>query len=137
MRWIDIAKGEIGVKEIVGGENPRILEYHDCCTLDACEDEVPWCSAFTNWAMKECAIKGTKLANARSWLDWGVTLDKPRVGCVVILRRGNNGTSGHVGFVVGWDDYYLEVLGGNQSDQVKVSKYKKSDALGYRWPEGA
>ena len=136
MRWLDIAQGELGVKEQVGGENPRILEYHDCTTLDACEDEVPWCSAFVNWVFKECAMDRTRLANARSWLEWGTKLEDPENGCLVVLKRGDSPTAGHVGFVVGITAEYLQVLGGNQSDQVKVSTFKRKDVVGYRWPEG-
>jgi hypothetical protein len=35
----EIARREIGQKEVRGGENPRILEYHATTTLGAREDE--------------------------------------------------------------------------------------------------
>lgn len=127
----EIAKQEIGVHEVKGGENPRILEYHDCTSLNACEDEVPWCSAFANWCCKQAGIEGTGSAAARSWLKWGTSCE-PEEGCIVILRRPPNPESGHVGFFVRQIDGLVEVLGGNQGDQVKLSRFHVSDVIGYR-----
>jgi hypothetical protein len=39
---------------------------------------------------------------------------------------------GHVGFYAGHDDDLVEVLGGNQSNTVKVSRYKRDELLGVR-----
>lgn len=129
----EIAKQEIGVKEVDGdGNNPRILEYHDCTTLDACEDSVAWCSAFVNWCCKQADVVGTKSAAARSWLQWGRQLDKPVEGAIAILRRPPNPASGHVAFYVKELGGMVELLGGNQGDQVKYSWYHASDVLGYR-----
>ena len=138
MNWFDVAKGEIGVKEIPGEtDNPRIIEYDKCTRLKATDDETPWCSAFVNWCVVQVGLKGTNSAAARSWLDWGVPIDTPKEGCIVILKRGLP-PSGHVTFFdsVCPDPHYLHCLGGNQSDQVKYSNYPISDVLGYRWPEG-
>jgi len=133
-KWLDIAKGELGTREVKGGENPRIIEYHATTTLKAKEDEIPWCSAFVNWCMKQAGFKGTWSAAARSWLTWGTGIQKPVPGCVVILRRGDPPT-GHVCFFVREaGNGLIECLGGNQSDQVKYSNYPSTDVLGYRWP---
>jgi uncharacterized protein (TIGR02594 family) len=128
----EVAKAEIGVKEVRGGECARILEYHDCTTLDACEDETPWCSAFANWCCKEAGLQGTGSAAARSWLKWGEALEKPVEGCIVVLRRQPNPASGHVGFFVRQLGDMIEVLGGNQGDCVKRSWFHAGDVLGYR-----
>ena len=128
----EIAKGEIGVKEVRGGENPRILEYDACTSLHATDDETPWCSAFVNWCCKQAGIEGTGLANARSWLKWGKELGKPVEGCIVILKRPPNPASGHVAFFVRQQGDMVELLGGNQGDQVKLSWFHAADVLGYR-----
>jgi len=134
--WYEAARGELGVREIVGpAANARIVKYHACTTLKATSDDVPWCSAFVNWCFQRVGLTGTGLANARSWLKWGKAIDTPVEGCVVVFKRGRNPKSGHVGFVVGDDGETLRVLGGNQGDMVKVSRFKKADVLGYRWPE--
>ena len=54
---LEIAKGEIGQKEFRDSENGRILQYHDCTTLDASKDEVPWCSSFCNWVLLQFWMK--------------------------------------------------------------------------------
>lgn len=133
-RWLHIASQELGISEIVGlDHNKRILQYHSATSLKAQSDEIPWCSSFVNWVMKQSMIKGTYSAAARSWLDWGYTCE-PISGCIVVLKRGQSETQGHVGFLVGQDDAFIHLLGGNQKNKVCVLKYAKHDVLGYRWP---
>jgi uncharacterized protein (TIGR02594 family) len=133
MTPFEVALGEIGVKEVCGdGDCAKIVEYHSCTTLHANDDEVPWCSAFVNWCFQQCGLAGTKLANARSWLDFGEDIKAPTKGCLVVLRRGTNPQSGHVGFFVEQKNDVIKVLGGNQSDQVKYSWYETKDVLAYR-----
>lgn len=134
-RWLEIAEREIGTKEAPGtADNPRVLEYHQATSLGARDDAVAWCSAFVNWCMKEASVPRTNSAAARSWLSWGEGLTSPRKGCVVVLKRGSNPVQGHVGFYVGDGVGQVRILGGNQSDQVKVSQFPKTMVLGYRWP---
>lgn len=133
--WLDIAEGEIGIKEAPGNaDNPRVLEYHSATSLGARDDAVAWCSAFVNWCMKQVDMPRTNSASARSWLSWGEALTTPRKGCVVVLRRGSNPVQGHVAFYVGEGTGQVRLLGGNQADQVKVSQFPKTMVLGYRWP---
>ncbi|HWK89547.1 MAG TPA: TIGR02594 family protein, partial [Longimicrobium sp.] len=88
-KWYAIAWGERGVKEIVGkgGSNPRIEAYQRCTDYKANDDDVPWCSSFTNWVMTQAGIKGTNKANASSWLTWGKKIDKPVRGCIAVFTR--------------------------------------------------
>ncbi|MGA1861037.1 TIGR02594 family protein [Azospirillum sp. 11R-A] len=133
--WLAIAQGEVGQQEVHGPKNnSRIVEYASCTSLGATDDETPWCSSFVNWCMIHSGISGTGSAAARSWLKWGVPLDEPKVGCVVVFRRGTSPQSGHVGFVLADNGQTLKVLGGNQRNRVCVMDYRKSEVLGYRWP---
>lgn len=132
-----IALGEKGITETPGPKSTeRILEYHLTTTLRATSDDVPWCSAFVNWCVQKAGGKGTDSALARSWLTWGIDagLD-PRQGDIVVLKRGNDGISGHVGFLAYSPEKYnpfIWVLGGNQQNQVCVAKYWRWNVLGYR-----
>lgn len=134
--WIDLAKSQLGVKEVEGKKNnPDILKYHEATTLKAQDETVAWCSAFINWCFQACgADKGTRSAAARSWLKWGkeVKLKDAMIGDVVIFSRGNSSWQGHVAFYLNHDDTWVEVLGGNQSDAVSVAKYSRSKLLGVR-----
>lgn len=139
--WMNIADRELGTVEIAGpGDNPRIVEYHGATSLKSPDDETPWCSAFANWCMKQAGILGTNRANARSWLNWGVEIAKPRPGCVVVLwRESPNSAKGHVAFYVGEDQANpakIRLLGGNQGDKVSITSYDKARVLSYRWPKG-
>jgi uncharacterized protein (TIGR02594 family) len=85
--------------------------------------------------MYHSGVMGTRLANARSWLNWGRRIVDLVEGCVVVLRRGSSPTSGHVGFFVGLEPRgRLLVLGGNQSDRVSTARYPIAAVLGYRMP---
>lgn len=137
-KWYAIAYAERGQHETDGpGDNPRILEYQKACSYNAHDEDVPWCSSFANWVMREAGIKGSGEASARSWLNWGQKLETPRRGCVVVLKRPGSPTNGHVAFYVGEENGRLKLLGGNQENQVKISFYDKSRLLGYRWPKNA
>lgn len=134
-----IAAKELGTHEVVGeGTNGRIILYNTHTDLKSTDDSVPWCSSFANFVVDAAGLTGTHSAAARSWLDWGKAIEQPVLGCIVIFRRGNDPASGHVAFCDHPDisNGIIRVLGGNQGDHVKVSRFPAKDVLGYRWPEG-
>lgn len=144
-KWLTVALGERGVKEIKGGEdNPRVVEYHQATSLKAKEDETSWCSSFVNWTMKQAGVQGTNSAAARSWLNWGekVTPDAAHVkpGDVIVFPRGSNPAYGHVAIVKEvQDNGKVVVVGGNQStgpkgspDGVTEATRDLSSAIGVR-----
>lgn len=143
---MQILESKVGEKEIPGPEyNAFIVECHQTTTLKATDDETPWCSSAVNWSMRKAGIPGTDSAAAISWKDWGVNLDLPREGCVVVIRQRKKGTdkatgssSGyHVALFVKVEDNRIYLLGGNQSDMVKVSSFGLSsyEVIAYRWPK--
>lgn len=135
-KWMTIAKNESGTNEVLGKEhNPRIIAYHATTTLKATTDEVPWCSSFVNWCMKEAGLSYTKLASARSWCKYGEEVDL-QYGCIVITSRGSNPQAGHVGFLVRATADRIWLLGGNQSNIVKISSFPRSRVLNARMPIG-
>ncbi len=132
--WLIKARKEIGVAEIPGLDknNPRILEYDAVTTLKAKVDEVPWCSAFVCAMLEWSGVDSTKSAAAVSYLDWGIELDKPSLGCIVVLeRKGGH----HVGFYLHETMDAVTLLGGNQSDKVCEMRFPKSLVLSYRLPD--
>ncbi len=139
--WYVVAKDEIGVSEKRGEHrnNLRILQYHQVTTLSGRAkrvDETPWCSSFVNWCMDRVGISPTRSAMARSWLKWGIPIQEPKEGCIVVLSRPRGGpTAGHVGFFVSKSAGKIRLLGGNQSNSVNISSYSASRVLGYRWPK--
>jgi len=132
LAW-EIALSQYGEKERRGGENNVILKYFSEIGFpEIKEDEVPWCSAFVNWCVMKAGLPITKNLAARSWLGWGKKVMVPEIGDIAVFRRGTTGWQGHVGFYVKNDGFYVWVLGGNQSDEVRISKYPGTELLGYR-----
>ncbi len=144
--WMDVARAELGVKELPGDrDNPRILAYLRSTSLPgplASHDETAWCSAFVNWCVERSGFEGTDSAWARSWLRWGRDAGAdPPIGAIVVMQRPPDPDSGHVGFLVekpnpaaAPGDRVVGVLGGNQSNAVCVSSYRALRVLGYRLP---
>lgn len=121
--WLRIAYKELGVKEIPGNKhNPRILEYFQGIgTYWFKTDETPWCAAFVGWCLEQCDVQSSRKATAASYDHFGTSVSgEPQPGDICVFNR--SGGTGHVGFFVRRDDAgrYC-ILGGNQSDQVKLS----------------
>jgi len=79
---------------------------------------------------------GTGSLMARSYLQWGTGLDKPRRGAVVVFKRGA-APAGHVAFVDEITSSAIKCIGGNQSDAVTRQSFSRSGVLGFRWPTEA
>ncbi len=135
--WLTIAFAEKRVREIPGdASNPRIIEYDTATTLKAKSDEIAWCSAFVCWCLEKAGFPSTKSSAARSFVNYGVSVEDPIPGCIVVLSRGTNPAQGHVGFFLSQDDEHVFIYGGNQDDMVCVEAFEKARVLGYRMPEG-
>ncbi len=135
-QWLARAWSDLGTTEAGGtAANPRIAAFfRDAGHPGITSDEVAWCAAFIGACLSRSAIKATGSLLARSYLDWGVGIDAPRVGAVAVLERGSDPGAGHVGFVVGWAEQTLFLLGGNQSNRVSVDRFPMAKLLGLRWP---
>ncbi len=134
--WLPIAYAELGVKEVVGsGSNPRIIEYLHSTNLGAPDnnkDETAWCSAFVNWCIENSGYAGTDSAAALSWASWGASTSAPVPGDLVVFNWG--GGHGHVGFFVSATATKVQVLGGNQSNEVNVKDWPKNKVYRFRKP---
>lgn len=137
--WMNIALQELGVHETPGPKaTKRIVEYDSTTTLGATSDEVPWCSSFVNWCIRQARKKDlsidleTRSAAAASWSRWGQELEYGTYGCIVVMDRpGGN----HVFFYLDEDADGVFGLGGNQSDAVCKRHYSWDDITNFRWPK--
>lgn len=147
--WLEIAHRELraNVTEIPGADhNLRIVQYHEVTTLKATADETSWCSSFCCWCLEQAGFPHPASARARDWLAWGISQEMPRVGAVVVLRRGDPpqpgpevfDAPGHVGFFLGWEGGpgmgRITLLDGNAGNRVSISRYPVADVLDHRWP---
>lgn len=137
--WMAIALQEKAseIREIQGSEhNSRIIEYHST-TGGATTDEAAWCASFVNWCLLQANIQGKNSAWAASWLNWGRATNSRRGAITVLYNTTHSSGSGnHVGFLLRETGTYYQLLGGNQSNRVKISTYRKPQwqLKGYRWP---
>jgi uncharacterized protein (TIGR02594 family) len=132
--WLAVANGELGEEEIAGPENnPRILDYLATVqsTRGIQDDEIDWASAFAEWSLNQVGIEGPQSMDPNAWLAWGRSIDAPEQGCITVFSFQG---LGHVGFFISEEGKSVNILGGNQSDVVKVSRYAKKDVVGYRLP---
>lgn len=136
---LEIALSQYGIYEWAGEDhNPEVLKYFDetgNAWVD--DDETAWCSAFVNWVAMKAGYEYTKKLNARSWLEVGNEVlgpvELPEIGDVLVFWRiAKDSVYGHVGFYINEDKNYYYVLGGNQSNQVRISMYPKTRLLSVR-----
>ena len=139
----DLAQRFTGITEVGGNvDNPQIMAMLKLDNEWPSEDEVPWCSAFANYICWLARLPRSKDLRARSWLNIGIgiQLDQAEPGDIVVIKRGkgdqpgpeNTTAQGHVGFYSGVSGNLVEILGGNQSDTVKISRYPRDRLLGVR-----
>ena len=131
----ELAQKEVGTLEWAKGSNPKVIAYYaDAGHSEVKDDAVAWCAAFVGAMIKRAGGKPTGSLAARSYLDWGVEVDRKdaRPGDIAVFRRGNSTWQGHVGFLVKDRGDKLDVLGGNQRDSVSIASQPASALLGIR-----
>lgn len=141
--WMAVAYDMLGLHEVRDNAKLKAFLRSDRATVGD-PARIPWCGDFVETCIKrglpEEIFTGRVRENpylARNWLDFGDPCD-PTPGAVMVFWRGSrSGTSGHVAFYVGEDDYSYYVLGGNQSNKVSITRIAKHRLLGARWPNVA
>lgn len=118
MNILKIAASQLGTKEIRGSEdNPQIVKYSEESGITGIHnDEIPWCSAFVNWCAKQAKLPMSGKADARSWINIGISTQIPEPGDIVVFwRESLHSWKGHVGIFLGFNKNATRVfcLGGN------------------------
>lgn len=98
------------------------------------KDSIPWCG------LTIAHVIGVTLPNeplpanvlgALQWNKFGVEMKEPTTGAIMTFKRDGGG---HVGLYDSEDDKNYYIWGGNQSDQVNLTKLPKSRLVTFRWP---
>lgn len=125
-----------GLKEIPGPANePEILRWARVAGVGTVyqHDSTAWCGlAVAYWAVMAGYRPPDNPLWARNWAKFGTDAGKtgPMLGDILVFSRTGGG--GHVGLYVADDADAFHVLGGNQSDQVNISRIAKSRLLAVR-----
>jgi uncharacterized protein (TIGR02594 family) len=134
-KYLVLARSHLGLKELTGSnDHPLILSWWVELNANWLYKKA-WCGLFIAHCLHsfDCAIP-TTFYRAKDWLAWGVRLEEPCLGCVVVFDRKGGG---HVGFVIGKDHAgRLRVIGANQNNEVSVMLFDASRVIGYRMPFG-
>jgi uncharacterized protein (TIGR02594 family) len=140
----DIAERFINTKEIKGAiDNPQVMAMLKLDNTWPQNDEVPWCSAFTNYVCWVLRLTRSKSLMARSWIRIGsyIELKDAQKGFdIIVLKRGSGNqpgadvinAPGHVGFYAGHNKKEIYILGGNQNNEVNISLYNIDRILAIR-----
>lgn len=146
MLWLEEAWEQDGLDtlEVKGRDaNTNILKYFSQIGRpDITSDEIAWCAAFYFWCLWKAGIDLSdvpleKRLLAVSALLVGTRLAEPRVGAGCVLPRYEHGklVGHHVGFVIAWTEKTIELLGGNQANQVCCREFKRTKEMKFIWPE--
>lgn len=134
---LNIAASNYGLQDIAGdSSNIEILRFFtETNHAEIVDDETSWCSSYLCWCAQNVKLEGSASLLARSWLDIGVPVEKPKTGDVVIFwREKEKSWQGHVSIFINEDSvtHQIYCLGGNQDDKVCVKSYPSQQVLGYR-----
>jgi uncharacterized protein (TIGR02594 family) len=135
VKWMAIAHGYMGVRELAGAANNPVIAkfFAEAGHAEVKTDATPWCSAFVGACLAEAGQPNTGTLWALHYAKYGQKLAGPMVGAIGVKSRHGGG---HVFFVAGFDQTYVYSLGGNQNDQVCISRIRRDQILAYRWPPG-
>lgn len=138
--WITEAEKVIGLHEVMDNDKLRTWLKSDGPTLGD-PAKLPWCGDFVETAIKLSLPKEPIPKNpylARNWQGWGEAADR-RYGAVITFWRGKRtGHQGHVGFATAIDEVrgLVEVLGGNQGNEVSRAWLGMDRIIAWRAPKG-
>jgi uncharacterized protein (TIGR02594 family) len=133
--WLQVAQAEMAMGVSGQSAPARIRSYFAAIPQNIGSAIPAWCGAFAAFCMKQSANGNTVpggAAIAANWKSWGSqsiplgSHDLP-VGAVVVLTEVPTATGphGHVAFFSAFDESgrNVQLLGGNQSDAVKISSF--------------
>ncbi len=149
--WMAIAEAEEkiwrekGLVENADDGASKVINYFKA-TDSGITSVQHWCGAFVAHCLAGSAqpvppVSGS--ARAANWKVWGTSVplgmaDYPRGAVVVLSPAPGSETSGHVAFfssfLEGAGNPQIELLGGNQRDTVRLSKFARTKVVAVRMP---
>jgi hypothetical protein len=114
----------------IGNEFPEMRAYAHMMKDATSQAWCGFCQGYVHAlaGVRPPFVSGQDTSNfmwAAAWANWGTPVDHAQPGDVLVFNH-------HVTMCDGEDGAYYLGLGGNQSDQVKVSRYAKSAVLAIR-----
>jgi uncharacterized protein (TIGR02594 family) len=129
------ARKDAGLKELPGPKSaPRIKRAIQLAAdwLEEDDSVTAWCGCIRGlWGFETSTGVPSAHYRARNWLEWGVAvpLGAAVAGDTVVLKRAGGF---HVALFDRLAGDFVWLFGGNQSDAVNVSRYRRGDVVGVR-----
>lgn len=99
--------------------------------------ETAWCAAFADAVLGASGKAQKGSLRAADFLNYGAPTSSPSQGDVVVFKSLAEGSSGHVGFVVGIEGNRVRYIAGNDGGAVQESSLPLSKVAGFRVPPPA
>lgn len=123
------ARKLIGTKEIIGSiHNKTIMSWAKELGLQNIytSDEVPWCALYIAFVCHKAGLE-INMTNeqalwALNWSKFGTKQTVAMLGDILTFKREGGG---HVAIYVGEDESCYHVIGGNQGNQVSITRIEK------------
>lgn len=115
--------------------------FHHNLGIEIDPTVTPWCAAFVDAVLISTKRKKLGTLWAKDFLNYGLSVEEPKRGDLVIVKRGD--VNGHVGFFVRRikdknGKIWIGILGGNTgkegSGSVAITYVEPNKVLGYRRP---
>lgn len=139
-KWMDHAFRHKGLREIPGPKhNPIILKWLVKLKAWWKEDETPWCGTFIAHCLDEAGLTLPKhWYRAKGYVDYGQSCSLADIPFGAICVKGRVG-GGHVFYAVAKnpDGSIIYGLGGNQSNCVNITSFRRSELIAARWPSAS
>lgn len=139
--WVIESRRWIGEAEVPGkGSNPRLLKAIQAVGakvlgINYTDDDSAWCGAIMAvWLGQTLPSEPLPsiAVRASSWSSFGVKLETPALGAIMVFSRKGGG---HVGLYLGETATHYVILGGNQGNRVSImTRAKGNDLQAMRWP---
>lgn len=131
--WLDFLEAHIGEHEIQGSSaNPFIVALFKHTSYDTTSDETAWCAATICTALEVNNYKSPHSAAAMSFATYGTACElKP--GAILVFKW--SGGDHHVtclDHVI--NSSLIACIGGNQSNELRITNYDPKYLIAIRWP---
>lgn len=144
--WLEIVEGELAfwsdpnVTEISDLGRDRVINHYFGATEFNPVGMQAWGCAFLSWVIQQSESLTEVYPNPKSvrcadWNDYGAALNEPVVGAIAnFVPFIDEAISGFGGFITGFDDETITIIGGNIFDSVSVAVYPRERITSVRWP---
>src|SRR5262249_16524503 len=77
-------------------ENPVIVWFFHATQTQPRGDCTSWCAAFLSWTLARCGLQSRYSASSQDYADYGLSVSSPMIGDIVVFRRLQEPSHGHV-----------------------------------------